>query len=104
MSMEVITRKLIGLVEDELADAIQKNGSFHSAHEAYAVLLEEWDEAIDDLKVVDDSIQCFWSCVKNDMGMDGEADILIQRSISAAAELIQVAAMAKKYKQWEESR
>jgi hypothetical protein len=35
----------------ELDKATKKNGAFNSAHEAYAVLLEEVDELWDDIKV-----------------------------------------------------
>lgn len=38
------------LVKIELNEAKKKFGSFHNAHEGYAVLLEEVDELWDDIK------------------------------------------------------
>jgi chromosome condensin MukBEF complex kleisin-like MukF subunit len=55
--MRFIARNLDGLEEiyreirDELKNATSKFGSFHNAHEAYAVLLEEVDELWDNIKL-----------------------------------------------------
>ena len=42
---------LQSLVESEIAMAISKFGSFHNAHEGYAVLLEEVDELWENIKL-----------------------------------------------------
>lgn len=43
-------RKVLGEVEAELLTATSKFGGFNSAHEGYAVLLEEVDELWDEIK------------------------------------------------------
>lgn len=62
-------------VEEELASAIEKFGKFNSAHEGYAVILEELDELWEEIKAK-----------PNDERMD-----------RMRAEAIQVAAMAIRF-------
>jgi hypothetical protein len=49
-SMEKDFRTLCKLLKEELDKAEAINGPFNSAHEAYAVLLEEVDELWDEVK------------------------------------------------------
>jgi len=42
--------KAVAVVEREIFNATAKNGEFNSAHEGYAVLLEEVEELWDDIK------------------------------------------------------
>lgn len=42
--------KAVELVTQEFRSATEKHGSFNSAHEGYAVLLEEVDELWDEVK------------------------------------------------------
>ena len=44
------TSLAVGLVIEELKRAKSGNGDFHSAHEGYAVILEELDELWDEIK------------------------------------------------------
>lgn len=43
-------QKVLALVYDELIKATQKFGPFTSNHEGYAIILEELDEAWDEIK------------------------------------------------------
>ena len=88
-----------GLVDAELKRANSIHDPyFNSYHEAYAVILEEVEEAeneIDDLKRLMDAM---WEHVKSDYD---EAIVSLLPSIEAyaihaAAEMIQVAAMTRK--------
>ncbi len=84
------------LVDCEVTRSIEKHGSLKSRHEAYAVILEEFQEALDDMETVDDAISCFWACVKKDEKSTGEIEAIGAAALHAAMELIQVAAMARK--------
>lgn len=89
-------KTLVG-VELERANTIHLP-YFNSYHEAYAVILEEMQEAeneIDDLKRLMDAM---WEHVKSDYDEAVESLLpsMESKAIAAAAELIQCAAMAKK--------
>lgn len=43
--------KALDAVVEELYSATEKHGPFHSAHEGYAVILEELDELWDEIKL-----------------------------------------------------
>ena len=62
------TNKILRMVKSEYCAATEKFGAFNSAHEGYAVILEELDEA--------------WGEIKQN------------QSCAATQEMIQVAAMA----------
>lgn len=90
------------LVEEEYGRAGAKWGlKNNSNHESYAVLLEEVDEAREDLDIIEKTLKKFWSMIRAD---DSDTDMLIHingiqaYAESLAAEAIQVAAMAKKAK------
>ena len=98
--MEKLVSEVNNLVEAEYGRAAAKFGcTNNSDHESYAVLLEEMQEA--DVEVADARVQLekFWLLVKaNDSDMSKYSRLLEmeRRSVLAACELIQVAAMAKK--------
>ncbi len=90
------------LVEQEYGRAGAKWGlKNNSNHESYAVLLEEVQEAREDLDIIEKTLQRFWGMIRAD---DSASDMLMQingiqaYAESLAAEAIQVAAMAKKAK------
>lgn len=96
-----------GLVDYELADARSVHGEyFHSPHEGYGVLMEEVQEAADEVRSVErltdeDMLRFVRMCA------DGRGStLLISRlkslkrdAIAAACEYIQVAAMAQKMRE-----
>lgn len=86
-------------VKNEFRRAIKDHGtSFHSYHEGYAVLLEEFQEARDELRAVHACVGAVWKDVKSD-GLDASRiDDVKRHAVRAAAELVQVAAMAEKMK------
>jgi hypothetical protein len=88
------------LIDDELRRATEKNGKFNSTHEGYAILLEELEEAKNEMDDLEKGIKQHWENVKND---DIDMSYLKYMEISAInliMETIQVAAMIKKNKKY----
>ena len=96
--MKELIRSIEPLVSEELARANEKFPQFASAHEAWAVIKEEVEEAAAELISVDGELSGVWvftkvngigNCKNHLMRMKGYA-------INLSAEAIQVAAMAQK--------
>jgi hypothetical protein len=87
--------KLEVIAGSELQMANEKYPLFASAHEGYAVLLEEFEEAIDEIEDLKTEMEYTWRRIKGNRGIEEEK--IYNFAIAAAAELIQVAAMAKKF-------
>lgn len=87
------------VIDKELKAANEKFRAFASTHEAYAVILEEAQEAENELRNVARNLQALWIEIKSNSdkeslkvvaaGVEGSARAL-------AAEAIQTAAMARK--------
>jgi len=95
--------KLIGqvllLTGLELVEARKNNGFyFHSPHEGYGVIMEELDEAIDEVGQVVSLYANLLPSIRNENKTQLLADLidLEERARLAACEFIQVAAMARK--------
>lgn len=85
------------LVQSELDLASEQHGErFHSAHEAYAVIREEQDEAECDMYSARESFIEFWKSVKKDTDGSLELKETENFAIDAACEFIQMAAMTRK--------
>lgn len=96
-----LIRILDCMVEDELKLAQKDHGEkFHSNHEAIAVTFEEIQEAQDEFEIVLEEIKNLWRCMKYDWAVPNDVlDRINTHAINGAAELIQVAAMARKWKE-----
>lgn len=64
--MNVCKNEIRDAVEAELIAANEKHPPFTSLHEAYAVILEEFEEAKHELIACDKLIQEIWTCTKMD--------------------------------------
>lgn len=88
------------LIEAELLKANRKFTPFNSAHEGWAVMLEEIQETIDDMDIVVDRHKQMWQSIKlnqeNTYWM--YIDIIKDATIKSIKEMIQVAAMCEKFK------
>ena len=96
--MNVTLDKLPALVQEELDAANRDNPPFHSLHEAYGVLTEEVEETKELMELLDLEMRDFWGATRcDDMPRAGRiARGICHDATEAAAELLQVAAMAQK--------
>ena len=95
--MEKLLAEVRAEMLNELNRAEMKYGRKHnSPHEAYGVLKEEYEEAIEEAESLYNSINAFWEKVKHDQCADLELEDIRKNAIHLAAEAIQTAAMAEK--------
>ena len=96
--MNVVHDDVEKLVDKELEEATEKFGLHHSWHEKYAVMLEEMDELELEVKWAKEHLNNVWLGVKHNTEDYAEENILYvyEHAVNAACEAIQVAAMAKK--------
>jgi len=85
------------LVDGELIDANKKFPMFSSNHEAYAVLVEEIEEAEYETERIKYYLNNLWMSVKNNSKEYELLKTLKLTAMKAAAENIQIAAMAQKF-------
>lgn len=98
-SMDAIKQKIYELTETELKAANEKFPLFASSHEAYAVIFEEFDEAREELEMVEYSLDKFWTEVKENESQEVKNKRLTriyENAVKLAVEAIQTAAMARK--------
>lgn len=91
------------IVTEEGEAALINNPLFNSTHEGYAVILEEVDEAKEAMTQVEQQCSRLWHNVKNNYFSVREHSFvelgyLEQVAINLACEAIQVAAMARKFR------
>lgn len=86
------------LVQKELYRANKKHELFNSAHEAYAVILEELEEAEDELNNLKCLLNYFWASVKKDKNENFQRNLELAQKYSRKmiAEAVQVSAMIDK--------
>lgn len=95
-------------VRAELHAGNEKYGAFHSAHEAYAVLLEETEEIQTEFygaKIIFNMyMPVLWENVKKDKSGENLEDLakIKAAALVLANECIQVAAMCDKWTEYEE--
>lgn len=97
--MERLIKQVKELVTAELGRATTIHGAYHhSAHEAYAVTLEERDEGIKNVADLDKSLDEYWMgiTINNTEQQNAALSRIEESAILTACEYIQVAAMARK--------
>ena len=100
MFSEVARLHISKAVMSETENAVKNYGeTYNSPHEGYAVLLEEVEEAADDLTYIKNNLAVLWQSIKtNDLkdttlltDIEGTAQLL-------ALEAVQIAAVCSKFK------
>ena len=95
--MNVVKQDVEKLVRKELESANQRFPMFRSDHEGAAVILEEIEEAQEDMNNVQDNFLDLWKSVKRNSEPEYHAESVYICAVSLAIEAIQVAAMAQKF-------
>ena len=82
----------------ELQNIVSEYGpNYHSAHEGYAILKEEMEEASDALEDLSDKLELIWENCKLNWSSDTEIYQAQQAAISLAGEAVQCAAVCAKF-------
>ena len=87
------------LAQQELIDANKKFPLFRSTHEAYAIIKEEYEEALSEIERVEFELIGVWHHTKNNdkQNILGHIEELQSSATKLAAESIQIIAMCAKY-------
>ena len=102
--MNAIENDVRALVDKELADANERFPQFHSQHEGYAVILEEFEEMKEQAEAAERVLTYMWDRVKHDSPAKSQVENVMLFSENVACEAIQVAAMCKKFLEMEEEK
>lgn len=104
--MNAVEDDVVNLIEKELESANKKFPMFRSEHEGYAVMLEEYEEAEKEQKVVQALMKEMWDGIKNNDQKLFELDarLIYDHAKDWACEVIQTAAMAKKFQMFLEMK
>ena len=96
-NMDKLLAEVKAAVQAEYNRAAEVNGAtFHSQHEAYAIILEEVEEAEHEARKAMERLTRYWLSIKANGESNRELPYIQQRAERAAAEWIQVAAMCHK--------
>lgn len=95
--MNAVKNDVEQLVKKELAAADEKFPQFHSAHEGYAVILEEVEEFESEFNWGNIMMEAIWRKIKSNDNCKSNINSLKIHAINAACEAIQVAAMCDKF-------
>lgn len=95
--MNAVKEDVEKLVHKELKSANQRFPMFRSDHEGAAVILEEIEEAKDELKSIKSVFEELWYTVKSNEDNEPWVRRIKEYSINLSCEAIQVAAMAQKF-------
>ena len=106
--MTELIKTVTTVVGEEYGRAVAKFGpTNNSDHESYGILLEELEEASEELRLCSSALERVWQLIKKNM-IDSEKlkslNLVYQNALLGACELIQVAAMAYKAQKTIEER
>lgn len=98
--MDHLSPGVDALVDLEHKTIVEKYGvGYHSDHEAYAVLLEEIEEAQEKLDSVKTWHGRVWTCIRDNMDVTEDRLKRIEsEAMDLAAEAVQIAAVARRWR------
>ena len=97
--MDSIKCDVLQLTEKELAAANEKFPLFNGKHEAYGVILEEFEEAQEEMQNLECMVGDYWKGTKENHSQEEtrkELEAIYNTAVNLAVEAIQTAAMARK--------
>lgn len=88
------------LIGDELDRIVEEHGLFASDHEAFAVIMEELEEAGEELHIMEEWFGMLWKRIRADDTNNVDVmDAIEMHGIELIKEAVQVVACARKWKQ-----
>lgn len=96
--MADINRMIDGIIKAELEAANKIHPPFVDMHQAYAVMLEEYEETLVEIDSARELLKMYWTYTRNDDFESGRkcANQILIIATRGIAEMVQLAAMAKK--------
>ena len=101
--MNISAKKVAELIAEELEAANELHPPFASPHEGWAVILEEILEMQDEVDKINKHHESMFYNIMHDCSALEDAKAVEEHALWAACEAIQVAAMAKKFRDMEEN-
>ena len=97
-----LTKNFIKAAVAAETDNAKKNWgpTYHSEHEAWAVLKEEVEEAAEEEKTIQDCLGALWNAIRQGQQQERQKNSLyyiLQHAQALATEAVQIAAVAQKY-------
>lgn len=102
--MNAVENQVRDLVAVELAAANERFPQFHSQHEGYAVILEEFQETKEQLESVERKLGYTWDLIRGNASAKNMISNMKEFAIWTACEAIQVAAMCQKFLEMREKQ
>lgn len=89
-------QKLIKLMKSAMLleyDRVRKKygDTYNTPHEAYAVTLEEFEEARTEIELITAQMKGLWSLVKYDCDIADQMEVIKEHALLGAAECVQIA-------------
>jgi len=92
-----LLRDIGDLANEELLFANQKFPLFNSPHEGYGTMKEELEESKDEFEKIKEKFELFWEKIKSNENACSSAYLMERDAIKCIAEMVQFAAMCRKY-------
>jgi nitrate/nitrite-specific signal transduction histidine kinase len=92
------------LVEAEKARVTKRYGELNSAHEGYAVLKEEVEEATEDINSINRELDIAWEKIKKDRDASINIKLIKHYAESCINELIQCITVVERYAELEKNK
>lgn len=97
MIAEKATESINQAVCYELQNIVKNHGAvYHSSHEGYAILKEEYEEAVGCVRGLGDKLDALWSSIKININNESAVEQGKQFAIALAEEAVQCAAVCEK--------